>query len=78
MRTNLRIQESREKDYYYSATKENSPIQNFVKCPKIGNSRKLKHTKISRSTVFILQASLPVTVVADDVCQQFSLCGTES
>ena len=30
---------------------ENSPILNFVKSPKIRNSRKIEHTKITRSTV---------------------------
>ena len=30
---------------------ENSRIVNFVKSPKIGNSRKLEHAKISISTV---------------------------
>ena len=32
---------------------ENLRILNFVKSPKIGNSLKFKHAKITRSTVFI-------------------------
>ena len=52
---NLRIQESREKYYYNSDTKEKkiSRIPNFVKSTKMKNSRKFKHAKITRLTVYI-------------------------
>ena len=54
-RTNSRIQESRENYYYNSSTKnENSRILNFGKSPKIRNSRKFKHAKITRSTVGLM------------------------
>ena len=52
-RTNSRIQESLENYYYNIALlkkNENSRILNFVKSPKIRNSRKCKHAKITRST----------------------------
>ena len=52
-RTNSRIQESLEKYYYNIALlkkNKNSRILNFVKSPKIRNSRKSKHAKITRST----------------------------
>ena len=46
-RTNSRIQESRENYYYNSTNKQkknaNSRLFNFVKSPKIRNSRKFKH-----------------------------------
>ena len=52
MRTNSRIEGSRE-NYYLALLKNNedSRILNFVKNPKIRNSRKYKHAKITRSTV---------------------------
>ena len=54
-RTNSRIQEPRENYHYNSATEKNlnSRILNFVKSPKIRNSRKIKHAKITRFTVYI-------------------------
>ena len=35
---------------------ENSRILNFAKSPKIGNLRKFKHAKITRSTVYSVQS----------------------
>ena len=51
-RTNWGIQEFRENYYYSSATEENSRILNFVKSPKIRNSRKFQNAEIIRSTVY--------------------------
>ena len=58
---NLGIQESRKNHYYNSATKEkkeNSRILSFVGSPKIRNSRKFKHAKITRSTVVLTLEAL--------------------
>ena len=50
--TNSRIPESRE-NYIIALLKknENLRILNFVKSPKIRNSRKFKHAKITKSMV---------------------------
>ena len=45
-------------NYYYNIATiieiDNSRISNFMKSPKITNSRKSKHAKITRSTVYIM------------------------
>ena len=59
-RTNSRIGESRENYYYNSPLIEtdNSRSLDFTKSPKITNSRKWCHAKITRSTVFLLQEGI--------------------
>ena len=56
-KTNKQILESRENYDYECYENDNLQILDFVKSHKITNSRKYKHKKITRSTVYGLSSS---------------------